>query len=50
MRCFNVSAMTDVTGFGLFGHSLAVAKNAGVVLEYDSSAVPLLDISKRIFF
>ena len=43
MRNFNVSAMTDVTGFGLLGHSLAVAKNGGVLLEYDSSAIPLLD-------
>lgn len=40
---FNVSAMTDITGFGLLGHSLAIARNADVLLEYDSAKVPFLD-------
>ena len=43
VNTFKVSAMTDVTGFGLLGHSLAIAKNADVALEYDSSKIPLLD-------
>ena len=39
----NVSAMTDITGFGLLGHSLAIAKNANVLLEFDSESVPFYD-------
>ena len=42
LRRFDVSALTDVTGFGLLGHSLPMARNAGVKLVYYSSMVPLL--------
>ena len=38
-----VHAITDVTGFGLAGHALEVARGAGVAVELDWSAVPLLD-------
>ncbi len=38
---FDVSSMTDVTGFGLLGHSLAFAKSAHVTLEYNVSSIPL---------
>lgn len=34
-------AVTDVTGFGLFGHGWEVAERSGVVLEFDASALPL---------
>lgn len=37
-----VRAMTDVTGFGLAGHALEMARGAGVGLHVDWSAVPLL--------
>jgi len=37
---FDVSAMTDVTGFGLLGHALAIARNAGVTLRFTANAVP----------
>ncbi len=37
-----VSALTDVTGFGLLGHALEMAQGAGVTLEIDADAVPLL--------
>ena len=37
-----VSALTDVTGFGLLGHALEMAAGAGVTLEIDADAVPLL--------
>jgi selenide,water dikinase len=42
MQRFPVSCLTDVTGFGLLGHSLPIARNAGVRLVIDSSRVPLL--------
>ncbi len=41
LRDFNVSAMTDVTGFGLLGHALAMAKSASVSFRIESSCVPL---------
>jgi len=37
-----VHAMTDVTGFGLLGHSLEVARGSGVGIEIAYSRVPLL--------
>jgi selenide, water dikinase len=36
-------AMTDVTGFGLAGHMLAICKASGVAGEIDQGAVPLYD-------
>ncbi|MDP3737900.1 MAG: selenide, water dikinase SelD [Hyphomonadaceae bacterium] len=37
-----VHALTDVTGFGLLGHTLEMARGAGLAAEIDASAVPLL--------
>lgn len=42
MQRFPVSCLTDVTGFGLLGHSLPIARNAGVRMVIRSSDVPLL--------
>ena len=41
LRC-GVSAATDVTGFGLAGHSLEMARGAGVTLRISADSVPLL--------
>lgn len=38
-----VTAMTDVTGFGLLGHLIEVAEGAGLSAEIEYSKVPLLD-------
>ncbi|MFM7801728.1 MAG: selenide, water dikinase SelD [Limnohabitans sp.] len=38
-----VHAMTDVTGFGLAGHTLELARGAGVEVHIAWSQVPLLD-------
>ena len=38
-----VHALTDVTGFGLAGHALEMARGAGLDVQLDWSAVPLLD-------
>jgi selenide,water dikinase len=35
------SAVTDVTGFGLFGHSWEMAERSGVRLELDAASLPL---------
>ena len=34
--------MTDVTGFGLLGHSLEVARGSGVSLDIDYQRIPFL--------
>ena len=38
-----VHAITDVTGFGLLGHGLEMARGSGVRLRIDGAAVPLLE-------
>ncbi len=37
-----VHAMTDVTGFGLLGHGMELARGAGLAVVIDGGAVPLL--------
>ena len=37
----DVHAMTDVTGFGLLGHGLELARGAGVGLDVDYKRIPL---------
>jgi selenide,water dikinase len=41
-RHASVHAMTDVTGFGLLGHALEMARGAGLALEIDAAAPALL--------
>lgn len=38
-----VHAMTDVTGFGLLGHALEMARGSELGVELDAGATPLLD-------
>jgi len=38
-----VTAMTDVTGFGLLGHLIEVAEGAGISAEINYSALPVID-------
>jgi selenide, water dikinase len=42
MRAVGVSAATDITGFGLLGHALNVARASGKTLRIWSAAVPVL--------
>jgi len=42
MAEFGVRGGTDVTGFGLLGHGLEVARAAGVALRFHFSKIPLL--------
>jgi selenide,water dikinase len=42
LRPFEPSAVTDVTGFGLFGHAHEVASRSGVRLALDAAAIPVL--------
>lgn len=37
-----VHAITDVTGFGLFGHALEIARGSKLMIEIEAAKVPLL--------
>jgi selenide,water dikinase len=42
LRPFSPNAVTDVTGFGLFGHSHEMAERSGVRIVLDSASFPAL--------
>lgn len=43
LRPFTPNAVTDVTGFGLFGHAYEIADRSGVRIQIDADAMPALD-------
>jgi selenide,water dikinase len=43
LRPFQPNAVTDVTGFGLFGHAHEMAERSGVRIRLDANAMPALD-------
>jgi selenide, water dikinase len=43
-----VTALTDVTGFGLLGHALEMAEGAGLTLNLDAKAIPIMDGAKEL--
>ncbi|CAM3719369.1 selenide, water dikinase SelD [Mesobacillus zeae] len=43
LETFNPHAVTDVTGFGLLGHSSEMARGSRVTLEINLSSVPVLE-------
>jgi selenide, water dikinase len=44
---FNLRGGTDVTGFGLLGHGMEMAENAGVALEIDHDKVPFVSGARK---
>jgi selenide,water dikinase len=48
LRPFEPSAVTDVTGFGLFGHAHEMAERSGVRLLLDPAAFPALAGALRV--
>jgi selenide,water dikinase len=42
MKRYNITGATDITGFGLAGHALKMARASGVSMKIDMRAVPLL--------
>src|SRR5690606_13996987 len=44
----SVHAMTDVTGFGLLGHALEMARGSGVAIAFVADRVPLLPQVERL--
>jgi selenide,water dikinase len=43
MQKYGVRGATDITGFGLAGHALKMARGSGVTISLNMSSVPLLD-------
>ena len=43
LRKFRVNAVTDVTGFGLFGHAYETADRSGVCIVLESERFPAID-------
>jgi selenide, water dikinase len=43
LRPFMPNAVTDVTGFGLFGHAHEMAERSGVEIRLDAEAIPALE-------
>jgi selenide,water dikinase len=42
MQEFDIRGATDITGFGLLGHTWELARGSNATVEIDSSAVPLI--------
>ncbi len=40
---FDVNSVTDITGFGLLGHTLEMAKASEVSIEIESKHVPIIE-------
>jgi selenide,water dikinase len=43
MKAFDIHAATDVTGFGLAGHAMEMAKGSNTTLEIDVAHLPIMD-------
>jgi selenide,water dikinase len=48
MQEVGVHAATDITGFGLLGHALEMARASGVSMEFFASRVPLLSSARDL--
>jgi selenide, water dikinase len=46
-RIKGVNALTDVTGFGLFGHLIEMAEGSGLSAEINYSSIPILDTARE---
>lgn len=42
MQKYGVTCATDVTGFGLLGHALHIARASGITLEFETARLPVL--------
>ncbi len=47
VRNCDASAMTDVTGFGLLGHALTMARSSGVTFTISAGSVPLFPGARK---
>lgn len=44
---FNITCCTDITGFGLVGHSLEIAKASNLNIVYDHNLIPFIEEAKE---
>lgn len=42
MQKYGVTCATDITGFGLLGHALHIARASGITLEFEAARLPVL--------
>jgi selenide,water dikinase len=49
MKTFDIHAVTDITGFGLAGHGLEMAKASGVKLSITIDALPIMDQALEMY-
>ncbi len=49
MAGYDIHGATDVTGFGLAGHGLEMARGSGVTIEIDMNAVPVMDEAPAVY-
>ncbi len=49
MRAFDIHAVTDITGFGLAGHGLEMAKASQVTLSIEMDALPIMDQALEMY-
>ena len=47
VRKYKINACTDVTGFGLMGHSYEMASSSNVTIELDKEKIPYIDEAKE---
>lgn len=47
MKEVEVNGVTDVTGFGILGHGMEMAKGSNLTIEFDSSKIPMLKNAKE---
>jgi len=48
IRAMKLKAATDITGFGLAGHVLEMARGSGVSVELDSCALPFMEQAEEL--
>ncbi|MEM6795867.1 MAG: selenide, water dikinase SelD [Acidobacteriota bacterium] len=48
-HAFEVHAATDITGFGLAGHGLEMARGAGVSLHFEVDSLPLMEQALEVY-
>ncbi len=48
IRAMGLKAATDITGFGLGGHVLEMARGSGVTAELDSAALPFMEQAEEL--
>ena len=49
LQQYDVSAVTDVTGFGLAGHALEMARGSNATLELEVDSIPVLEEAANMY-